>query len=261
VAADPVEEAADALYGLPLEDFTRERDARAKALRREKERDAAARVAKLPKPSQAAWAANALARERRDLLEELLAAGAELRQAQLGGGDRSSLRAATAAEREAVEALMRAAGELRPGGRKPSAATLDRLRAILHAAAADEDVREQLAAGRVVAEPESGGAWPFGAPMTAPQPPKRAARKDGRRAGADAARREREEAERQEREAAERREREAAARRAEAERRRLERRLATARSRAEAARERLDAAREAYEAACDEVARIEEQLN
>src|ERR671914_2647188 len=87
--ADPVEEAAGRLYGLPLEDFTRERDATARELRKAKERDAAATVAKLPKPSQAAWAANHLARERRDLVDALLAAGDALREAQdaaLSGG-------------------------------------------------------------------------------------------------------------------------------------------------------------------------------
>ena len=73
--ADPVEEVAGRLYGLPLEDFTRERDAAARELRKAKDRDAAAVVAKLPKPSQASWAANTLARERRDLVDALLGAG------------------------------------------------------------------------------------------------------------------------------------------------------------------------------------------
>ena len=63
------------LYGLPLEEFTRERDAAARELRKAKERDAAAAVAKLPKPSQASWAGNTLARERRDLVDALLRHG------------------------------------------------------------------------------------------------------------------------------------------------------------------------------------------
>src|SRR3954451_16528863 len=82
--ADPVEEVAGRLYGLPLEDFTRERDAAARELRQAKERDAAAAVAKLPKPSQGAWAAHTLARERGDLVDTLLKAGDELRAAQKG---------------------------------------------------------------------------------------------------------------------------------------------------------------------------------
>src|SRR3954470_18670274 len=95
--ADPVEDVAGRLYGLPLEDFTRERDAAARELRKAKERDAAAAVAKLPKPSQASWAANTLARERRDLVDALLDAGDEVRDAQraaVAGKGAGELRAA-----------------------------------------------------------------------------------------------------------------------------------------------------------------------
>src|SRR3954467_11165563 len=121
--ADPVEETAGRLYGLPLEDFTRERDAAARELRKAKERDAAAAVAKLPKPSQASWAANTLARERRDLVDALLEAADDLRAAQeaaVAGKGAAALREAAAAQRAAVEALVEAAGELRPSGRKPT---------------------------------------------------------------------------------------------------------------------------------------------
>src|SRR3954468_6161037 len=107
--ADPVEEVAGRLYGLPLEEFTRERDAAARELRKAKERDAAAAVAKLPKPSQAAWAANALARERGYLVGALLAAGAELRAAKetaVAGKGAGVLREAAAGERAAVDALV-----------------------------------------------------------------------------------------------------------------------------------------------------------
>src|ERR687895_2090311 len=160
--ADPVDEAAGRLYGLPLEDFTRERDALARELRKAKERDTAAVIAKLPKPSQAAWAANRLARERRDLIDDLLAAGDALREAQeaaLSGGGADALRDAAAAERRAVDALVTAAKELRPSGRKPSETTLDRLRNTLHAAAADDEVRAALDAGRLVEDAQGGSAW------------------------------------------------------------------------------------------------------
>jgi hypothetical protein len=160
--ADPVEEVAGRLYGLPLEDFTRERDAAARELRKAKERDAAAVVAKLPKPTQAAWAANALAREHPDLVEELLAAADELRaahEAAVAGRGAERLRGATAAERTAVDALMAEARRLEPGGRTPSGATLDKLRATLEAVATDAAVRAALEAGRVVEDTEGGGAW------------------------------------------------------------------------------------------------------
>ncbi|HEY6692760.1 MAG TPA: hypothetical protein VI006_07920, partial [Solirubrobacteraceae bacterium] len=178
--ADQLDDVAGRLYGLPLEEFTRERDAAARELRKAKERDAAAVVAKLPKPSQAAWAANALARERRDLVDALLDAGDELRAAQEGavtGQGAGALREAAAAQRAAVDALVTAAKELRPGGRKPTEQTLERLRTTLTAAATDDDVRAALDQGRVVADASGAGAWGLlegGDVPAAPPKPRRA---------------------------------------------------------------------------------------
>ena len=50
------------LYGLPLDEFTAERDAVAKRLRADGEREEAARIKKLRKPSVPAWAVNQAAR-------------------------------------------------------------------------------------------------------------------------------------------------------------------------------------------------------
>ena len=247
--ADPVDEAAGHLYGLPLEEFVAERDARAKALRKDGDKEAAADVGKLPKPSQVAWVANQLARAGAD---DLLDAGAALREAQLGGGGRDALREATAAERAAVEDLLKEA----KGLRKLSRDATDRLRALLHAVAGDEDLRGLFEAGRLVAEPEPGGAWPEGAFVAAPRQPRPA--KKGKPRESAAERRKREAAERK---AAERARKEAERSRAEAERRKLERRLKSAREAAAEAKRRLEAAQEAYEEATHEVARIEEQLN
>jgi len=288
-----LDELVGRLYGLPLEDFTRERDAAARELRKEKERDAAAEVAKLPKPSQASWAANALAREQRDLVDALLAAGDELRAAQEGavaGKGAGALREAAAGERAAVEALVEAAKELRPGGRKPTAQTLERLRTTLHAAATDDDVRAALDAGRLV-EDAAGGAWGlmegWDAPAVTPRPRRKAAPK--KKAGdnddkddkaAERERKEREAAEEAERERraqleaelrearAERRSRERELDRAEKAAERAAKRLADALAAAEDAREQadeakadLDTAREAAEEARDHAARLEEQLD
>src|SRR5690349_22162490 len=89
---------ADRLYGLPLEQFTAERDAAAKALRKSGDREAAAVLAKLPKPTPAAWAANQVARTEPDVRDEFLAAGAALREAQEAAlaGDAGGVREATA---------------------------------------------------------------------------------------------------------------------------------------------------------------------
>jgi hypothetical protein len=275
---DRVQEEADRLYGLPLEEFTRSPDEVAKALRREKERDAAAEVARLPKPSAGAWAVNALAREQPELRDELLAAGEALRGAQdaaLAGEGRSALRDATARERAAVDAMIAAASKLRPGGRELSTAARDALRQTLHAAAVDDDVRAAIAAGRLVRDAVGGGAWAFGSgsgsgdddepvtpvrrerpapkasPKVAKPRAKRAAKPGGAKPGAtkpraadDAARRERLEAERAA--DAARREAERAAAKA---RRALERQLTTARADRERAAKSLAAAERELERA------------
>ena len=249
--ADPVQDAADRLYGLPFEDFIPERDATAKQLRKDGEKEAAAVVAKLPKPSQVAWVANQLGRAGAD---DLLSAGDAIREAQLGGGGREALREATAAQRSAVDALLKEAEALRPLSRDLK----DRLRALLLAVAGDEDVRAAFEAGRLVEEPSVGGAWPVGA-FVAPAPTERkAAPKKPEKRESAAAKRKREE---KERKAAERARKEAERQREEAERRELERRLAAARDAADEAKQRLDMARDAYERATHEVARIEEQLS
>jgi hypothetical protein len=283
--ADPVDEIAVRLYGLPLEEFTRERDAAARELRQAKERDTAAVVAKLPKPSQAAWAANALAREHRELVDDLLEAGEALRAAQeeaLAGKGADALRDAAATERKAVDALMDAAKALRPGGKKPSAATLEKLRTTLEAVATDDDVRAAFDAGRVVEDAEGGGAWGLvpGADVPARKPAKRPAKRTARgkedakaererRDAIAAAREARERLEGELREArAERRSRERELERAEkaADRAagRLEAALAAAEEAGEAADEAkadLETAREAASEARDAVARLEEQLD
>jgi hypothetical protein len=196
-----------------------------------------------------AWVANQLARE--GAADDLLEAGAALREAQLGGGGREALRDATAAERGAVEELLKRGHELRPLSRDAT----DRLRTLLHAVAGDEELRELFEAGRLVAEPEPGGAWPEGAFVAAPRKP---AKKEKKAKESAAERRKRETAERK---AAERAKKEAERAREEAERRKLERRLRAARDAADEAKRRLEAAQEAYEDATHEVARIEEQLS
>jgi hypothetical protein len=157
----------DRLYGLALEDFTAQRDLAARELRRAGDRDAAAELAKLPKPTPAAWTANQVARERPELIEGLLDAGAALRSAQeeaLAGGGGGALRDAMAGQRRAIEAVMDAAQSYRPAGRALSRAMADRLRMTLQAAAGDEALSAALAAGRLVDEAQAGGAWPLGPP-------------------------------------------------------------------------------------------------
>lgn len=140
------------LYGLPLDRFIAERTALAKALRADRRRDDEGAVAAMRKPSVAAWAVNQLVRGQGRAIEELFDAGDALREAQAqllaGRGDGGTLRAANERERSAVDNLVEAAcGLLSSEGQEPSATVVDRVADTLHAAALDEDAREQVREG------------------------------------------------------------------------------------------------------------------
>jgi hypothetical protein len=184
VDANAVEQAADELYALPPADFTRERDERDKALRKQGRRDEADAVKALRKPTVAAWALNQLARRRAKEVERLVAAGEELRAAQeelLAGGDRKAFQSAAAKEREHVAKLAGEATQLvSEAGERASPALQEKISETLHAAALDEDTAEELRAGRLVREREAIGG--FGGVMAAAP-----ARGRGRKAAGDGA--------------------------------------------------------------------------
>jgi hypothetical protein len=147
----------DRLYGLPLDEFVPERDALAKRLRAEKRRDEAAVVAKLGKPSVAAWAVNQVVRTQGPTIRELWAAGDALLAAQAGllagEGDADALRAASRAEQLALTPLLQAArGLLDARGRGPTATTLEKVGETLHAAAIEPGTRDVVGAGRLERE-------------------------------------------------------------------------------------------------------------
>ncbi|MBV8980600.1 MAG: hypothetical protein JO086_06845 [Acidimicrobiia bacterium] len=155
----------EALYGLPLDEFTKARDALAKARAREQGKGAAAEVKALRKPSMIAWALNQLARRHPAAIDALTDAGARLRRAQtaaLEGGDPDELRQATRAEAGAVHALAgQARSILSEAGRGGSAAQEERLAATLRAAAVDEGAADLLKRG-VLTEELSPAGFGFG---------------------------------------------------------------------------------------------------
>jgi hypothetical protein len=145
---DPIDE----LYGVDLEQFVSTRTALAKRLRSDGDREGAAAVGKLVKPTRAAWAVNRLVRDRPQEIGALVEAGEALAGAQeqlLDGAEADVLRGAAEAARRLVDAL---AGEAPVQG-----AARDKVRATLHAATVDEEVRAEVAAGRVVREHSASG--------------------------------------------------------------------------------------------------------
>jgi hypothetical protein len=137
----------DRLYTLPLDEFTSARNDLAQRLKRAGQKDAAADVQGLRKPTVPVWAINQIAREHGKDVGSLIEASDDLRAAQeqaLGGGDSDQLRAAASAEREALRTLTDYAQQLLGGD----------------AAALDPQTRELLASGRLSEELQSAG---FGA--------------------------------------------------------------------------------------------------
>jgi hypothetical protein len=237
----------DRLYGVPLDEFVRERDELAKRLRREGEREAADEVKRLRKPSAGAWALNQAVRRRSKETKALLAAGERLREAHealLSGGDPAALRDAMQEERALAGALADCAEAIASETGKSGPALRERVRSTLHAASVDEEAREELTRGRFVREREAVGLGPFGA-GAAPAAPRRSPAKSKKATSKSTAT-----ADRGGREAAKREE--AAAREREEELAEAEEALAEARAALEDAEEshsetatRLQAAREA----------------
>ena len=136
-----IEETIDRLYGLPLAEFTRTRNAAASELRKGGQREAAERVKALRKPTANAAAVNSLVREHRGEVEQFLRAAAALRDAQFSGeGD---LAAATRQERDELERLTQTGGEA--------------VRQTLLAAAVDDEAARQLLEARLERELEPRG--------------------------------------------------------------------------------------------------------
>jgi hypothetical protein len=145
------EEVVDELLSIPPGQFTEARNAAVKRLRAEGQRETADAVKGLPRPSVSLWALNQLAREQPSLIETFLRAADQLREAYRSGGD---IRAATSPERDAEARVVAAAAELaRAEGMSVTETAMDRLRQIMHAAAADAEVAAALRDGRLVREP------------------------------------------------------------------------------------------------------------
>ena len=101
----------DALYDEDPKTFVAARDLLAKELRAAGQRDEAAAVRGLRRPSVAAWALNQVARRDASSIERLIEAGERARGAQdevLGGADRETLRDAMTERRHALAGVTEA---------------------------------------------------------------------------------------------------------------------------------------------------------
>lgn len=125
------------LYALPPEEFTAARDAAAKEDKALKQ---------LRRPTVAAWVVNTLVRREGTLLDDLLALGQELAQAQ-SGRDADALRELGRQRKELVAAVTQTAVEL--AGRDVTAAVRLEVEQTLEAALADPASGEAVRSGQL----------------------------------------------------------------------------------------------------------------
>jgi hypothetical protein len=140
---------ADELYGLPPSAFREARDERADQARAAGDKDLAAGIRKLRRPTVSAYVVNLLAREAPGQVDELVALGESLREAQQAlAGDR--LRELSTQRRRLVTTLVQEAGRLAEQAGQPFGASAEReVQETLEAALADPAVAEAVRSGRL----------------------------------------------------------------------------------------------------------------
>ena len=166
----------DALFKLPLAEFTSARNALAARLKkssREEEKAEAARVKTLAKPSISAWAVNQLYWNYREEFDQLIASGERFHKAQTSrsAGKVVDIRAAMDARRESLSQLADiAASVLRDAGHNPALDTIHRITTTLEALSAyasRSDARHLESPGRLTQDIDPPGFESFGASVPA----------------------------------------------------------------------------------------------
>ena len=144
-----VAEVADELYALPPAEFTAARDERARQVRAGGQRDEAAAIRKLARPTASAWLVNQLVRAAPDQLDRLAEVGEALGEAQRTlAGDR--LRELSGERRQIISELLPRAAEIAgQAGQPASQVVLGEVRATLEAALADAGARAAVQSGRL----------------------------------------------------------------------------------------------------------------
>ncbi|MCT2585204.1 hypothetical protein [Actinophytocola gossypii] len=175
-----LETAAAELYAGSREDFTPRRKELAKAARAQGDRDLAAAIDKLGKPTTSAWLANQLAHDPSADLDQVAELGDALREAHanLAGAD---LKALSQKRTKLVATLVARAAEVH--GSPLTESVTRELEEIFTTAVADPDVARVLLAGRLTSAKDLAdavAAWPSvsGTPTPVARPKRTEPKKD-----------------------------------------------------------------------------------
>jgi hypothetical protein len=194
----PYDAAVEALYRGPLDTFVAERKRLAGELKAARDKESAARLSKLGRPSISAWAVNQLWWHEREAFERLFASAERLKQGK---------RDAASTHREALAALRAlAAARLVSAGHSAAESTMRRVTLTLSALAVTGSF-DPDPAGALAADRDPPGFEAFGLGSKAPEDERDTGATETKH-GADAAQaKRREQAERERKRAAEERQR------------------------------------------------------
>lgn len=168
-------ETAATLYALPLDRFTAARNAAAATARSDGDKELAAALKALPKPSSSAWLVNVLVDRRRAQVEQVIELGVSLKEAQ-AGMDRAQLHALGQQRQRLLAAVARESLEAASdAGHTAAASALPGVEQTLRAALADPSAAAAVLTGRLVRTLEASG-WDavdlegaVGGPFTPPE--------------------------------------------------------------------------------------------
>lgn len=157
-----VDQVADELYALDPSGFVAARNARVAEAKASKDREAAAAIARLKKPTVVGWAVNLLARELPDEVDAVLALGDALQRAQRRL-DAETLRGLTEQRQRLVRSLTTRAQKLvRERDRVLNETALREVSQTLHAAMADRELADTVRRGRLLGAATYSGFGPSG---------------------------------------------------------------------------------------------------
>ena len=149
---DKLEDDLNALFRLPVAEFTGARNALAVQLKKSGRRDESDRVKALAKPSITAWAVNQLYWQHREAFDRLIATGQRFRKAQTSGRAPkvADMREALDARRAALSQLSDlAAALLRDAGSSPTPETIHRISTTLEGLSAYASFPDDQRPGRL----------------------------------------------------------------------------------------------------------------
>lgn len=150
MTASDFDEIADELYATRPDEFTQARDEHVARAKADGDKSLARDLGKLRRPTLAAWLVNALWRDSREQIEELLSLTDDF-GAAMAAGDGKQLQALTSTRRELESRLVQRATALADDAGQP--ASPDMLREVqetLGAALVSPDAAEQVRSGRLV---------------------------------------------------------------------------------------------------------------